>query len=619
MLQVDTLVGRAVTGDQLALATGRWREDLYRLSWSEARPAADSPAPAPVAVVGDGGEWLWAAGADTAVHPDWTALRAAVKAGDVLPETVCFTVRGEDVRGEDVRDEGVRGEHVRAATHRALYSVQDWLDDEQFRSSRLVLVTRGAVALAAGQDAPDLAGAACAGLIRAAESEHPGRFAVIDVDGDATPAAFERALSLREPTAAVRGSRVFVPRLSPAHVPTARTEPPLDPEGTVLITGGTGALGGLLAHHLVTRHGARHLLLLSRRGAQAPGAAELAGRLCAAGAQVSIVAADAGERRALEQVLADIPAAHPLTAVVHAAGITDDGVVSAMTVERMDTVLRPKADAAVLLHELTEHLDLSMFVLFSSASGLLGNAGQANYAAANAFLDALACHRASRGLPATALAWGLWEPQHGMGAKLSEVNRARLAHLGMTALPGLDGLALFDAAVALGEPLLIPMRLDEQRLDEQRLATGETALDSSSQQDSQTADIMCALRGLPPSEQEAAVLAFVREHAAAVLAHSRPASLDVDAPFNSLGFDSLIAIQFRNRINKSSGLELPATLVFEYPDIRAVAHLISQKLTGPSQPADAGQATPRSEVETIQAMSADELIRLALPDTPSPS
>ncbi|MYT33172.1 MULTISPECIES: type I polyketide synthase [unclassified Streptomyces] len=630
VLHVDTLVGRSVTADQLEFATGRWRADLYRLTWADAPPAADRPAAARLAVVGDGMEWLRATGTDidSTAHPDWTAIRAAAKEGDGLPETVCCTVGGGDVH---------------AATHRTLRRVQEWLDDERFRSSRLVLVTREAVALAAGQDAADLAGAACAGLVRAAESEHPGRFAVIDVDADATPAAFARALSLREPSTAVRGSRVFVPRLSRARVAAAHTEPLLDPEGTVLITGGTGALGGLLARHLVTRHGARHLLLLSRRGAQAPGAAELADHLREAGAQVSIVAADAGERRALAQVLADIPAAHPLTAVVHAAGIVDDGVVGAMTAERMDTVLRPKADAAVLLHELTEHLDLSMFVLFSSASGLLGNAGQANYAAANACLDALACHRASLGLPATALAWGLWEPEHGMGAGLSEANRARLAHLGMTALPGRDGLALFDAAVGLGEPLLLPMRLDE--LDEQPLSTGGTALSrpalfqglartgrtpsdrtsqqGSSQQDAsreetQTADQMETIRGLPQSEQGAAVLAFVREHAAAVLAHSRPTSLDVDAPFTSLGFDSLIAIQFRNRINKSSGLELPATLVFEHPDIRAVSHLILQKLPArPSRPADKGQATPQSEVETIQAMSAEELIRLALPDTPS--
>ncbi|MER6050856.1 type I polyketide synthase [Streptomyces sp. NPDC001793] len=617
VLQVDTLVGRAVTAEQLEFATGRWRADLYRLTWADAHPSGGRPAPARVAVVGDGMEWLRARAtdADIAVHPDWTAIRAAAKGGDALPDTVCFTVRGGDVH---------------TATHHTLGRVQEWLDEEQFRSCRLVLVTREAVALAAGQDAPDLAGAACAGLIRAAESEHPGRFAVIDVDDDATPAAFERALALREPSAAVRGGRVFVPRLSSARVPAARTEPLFDPEGTVLITGGTGALGGLLAHHLVTRHGARRLLLLSRRGAQAPGAAELADRLSEAGAQVSIVAADVGERRALEQALADIPAAHPLTAVVHAAGIVDDGVVSAMTAERMDTVLRSKADSAALLHELTEHLDLSMFVLFSSASGLLGNAGQANYAAANACLDALACHRASRGLPATALAWGLWEPQHGMGASLSEVNRARLAHLGMAALPGRDGLALFDAAVALGEPLLIPMRLDEQRLSSTGTApgrhtlfqgltrTGTTPPDSSSQEDRQTTDLMGAIRSLPQSEQEAAVLAFVRDHAAAVLAHSRPTSLDVDSPFTSLGFDSLIAVQFRNRINKSSGLELPATLVFEHPDIRAVSHLIVQKLApGPTQPADAVQATPQGEVEAIQAMSADELIRLALPDTPS--
>ena len=233
-----------------------------------------------------------------------------------------------------------------------------------------------------------------------------------------------------------------------------------DPHGTVLITGGTGVLGALLARHLVATHGVRHLLLLSRQGPAAPGAAELAAELTALGARVSIVACDAADRDALAGVLAAVPAGHPLVGVVHTAGVLDDGVIEALTPQRLAAVLRAKADAAWWLHELTRELDLAWFVVYSSAAATFGSAGQGNYAAANAVLDALAEQRRAAGLVGQSLAWGLWEQAIGMTGHLDQADLARMGRAGIGALSAEQGLALFDAAVRSDRPQLVPIRLD---------------------------------------------------------------------------------------------------------------------------------------------------------------
>ncbi|WP_216215935.1 type I polyketide synthase [Amycolatopsis aidingensis] len=350
-------------------------------------------------------------------------------------------------------------------------------------------------------------------------------------------------------------------------------------DGTVLITGGTGTLGGLLARHLVTAHGVRRLVLTSRRGADAPGAAELAAELTALGAEVRIVACEVTDRSALARVLAEIPRRHPLTGVVHAAGVLDDAPVSALTGQRLDHVFRPKAHAAWILHELTRDLDLSMFVLFSSASGLLGEAGQANYAAANAFLDALAWHRRAHGLPATALAWGLWEQRTGMTEGLSATDLARLRRSGMAQLESERALAMFDLACELDEPVLAPLELD---LEAVRSAGGPVpallrgllrrntrpAPPRGADADGDgEASLSERLSTMPEEERHQVLLRLVCDQAAAVLGHlDTDEAIRPEQDFDDLGFDSLASVELRNRLNAVTGLRLASNAVVDSPN-----------------------------------------------------
>ncbi|MEV4826371.1 SDR family NAD(P)-dependent oxidoreductase [Micromonospora sp. NPDC049274] len=363
----------------------------------------------------------------------------------------------------------------------------------------------------------------------------------------------------------------------------------LRPDGTVLVTGGTGALGSLAARHLVTAHGVRHLVLTGRRGPDAPGAGALAQELTALGATVRVVACDAADRAGLAGVLAEIPAAHPLTAVVHTAGVLADGVVASMTAEQVDRVLRPKVDAAVNLHELTAGLDLDAFVLYSGAAGVLGNAGQGNYAAANTFLDALAQHRHAAGHAATSLAWGLWEQAAGAGitGHLDDTDRRRLRRGGFGALTPDQGMALFDMALAADEPALVPIRLDLAAMRTAAAADGVAALfrglvrapsrRTLESGGSGAATLLDRLSGLGEGDRMPAVLDLVRDHVAAVLGFPGPESVDARNPFTEIGFDSLTSVEFRNRLVAATGIRLPATLVFDYPTPEALAgHLLAE-------------------------------------------
>ena len=450
-------------------------------------------------------------------------------------------------------------EAAREVLGRTLRAVRTWLADETTAGSTLVVATRGAVATG-GEGVTDLAAAAVWGLVRSAQTEHPGRIVLADLDTDDLPALSE------EPQVAVRDGRVLAPRLVAA-TPTG-TAPRWD-RGTVLITGATGALGTRLARHLVTEHGARRLLLVSRRG----------GEVEDLDAEVTVAACDVSDRDALAAVLAGIPEEHPLTAVVHVAGVTDDAVFEDVTDKRLDGVLSAKLDAAWHLHELTKHLDLAAFVLYSSVAGLLGTAGQASYAAANTFLDALAEHRRASGLPAHSLAWGLWEEASALSGHLTEADRRRLARTGLRPLATSDALDLFDAAVAGEDAVLAVTRLDTKGLREPvpPLLSGFVPRATTTT----VAESGVDFAGLPESEVDRVLTDLVRGHVATVLGHGDPAAVATGKPFRDLGLDSLTSVELRNLLTRSTGLRLSASLVFDHPTPAALVRHLRDLVAAP--------------------------------------
>ncbi|MBO4210273.1 SDR family NAD(P)-dependent oxidoreductase, partial [Micromonospora echinofusca] len=382
-----------------------------------------------------------------------------------------------------------------------------------------------------------------------------------------------------------------------------------DADGTVLLTGATGALGRLVARYLVSVHGVRHLLLVSRRGADAPGAAGLADELTVLGASVTFAACDVADRAGLAAVLDAIPAAHPLTAVVHTAGVVDDGVISALNEERIDRVFAPKVDAALNLHELTRDRDLSAFVLFSSAAGTFGNPGQGNYSAANAFLDALAQSRMVAGLPATTLAWGPWAEADGMTGGLSDADRGRMEREGFRLLAGHEGMALIDTAQTTGQALLLPMHLDTAVLAPHanelpamfRGLVRAPARRAASAARGGADSLTRKLAGLSEDDREQLLLDLVRTSVAGVLGFAGPEMIDQNRSFNEIGFDSLTAVELRNRLNSATGLRLPATLVFDYPTPTTLVSYLRDELVG-SLPAAGGPA--------VRVLSDDEPIAI---------
>jgi NAD(P)-dependent dehydrogenase (short-subunit alcohol dehydrogenase family)/thioesterase domain-containing protein/acyl carrier protein len=375
----------------------------------------------------------------------------------------------------------------------------------------------------------------------------------------------------------------------------AREAPPLDPEGTVLVTGGTSGLGALLARHLAAKHGARHLLLVSRRGLQAEGAEELVAELAELGCEAVVAACDVSDRDALVSLLDAIPAERPLTAVIHAAGLLANGMIEKLGREDLECVLRPKLDAAAHLHELTSGLELSQFVLFSSQAAIFGNPGQANYAAANAFLDALACRRRAEGLAATSLAWGLWAQASGMAGDWDDASFELLkgqvhSFIGMLPLEPAQGLELFDAALEVDKPLLLPVRFDTAALRAQAadgvLSPLLRGLVRTPARRAGAGSLAERLTAVPEDERGAVVLDFVRGHVAAVLGHASPDAVEPDQGFKELGFDSLGAVELRNRLEQATGVRLPATLAFDHPTPAAAAQHLSSHVDrdGPAQP-----------------------------------
>ncbi|WP_405709591.1 SDR family NAD(P)-dependent oxidoreductase [Streptomyces sp. NBC_00046] len=468
-----------------------------------------------------------------------------------------------------------------------------------------VFLTHNAVAVTPGEDIHDLSAAAAWGLIRSAQSEQPDRFILIDTDHPDPD--LTTALATGEPQLALRDTTLYTPHLTTA--PTTSTSMPFDPDGTILITGGTGTLGTLITTHLITTHQARHILIASRQGPHAPNAPALQ----QLGARIT--PCDVGDPDQLAQLIADIPAEHPLTAVIHTAGRLDDATLPNLTPDHLDTVLSPKADAAHHLHRLTRHHDLAAFVLFSSAAGTLGTPGQANYAAANAYLDALAHHRTAHGLPATSIAWGPWAETSTM---TTDLDQSRLtATTGVTPLTTPQALHLFDAAFA--SPHTVAITLSAAALSRNAEAgvlpgvlrgmvrrpvrTGPEAPGR--------AVLSEQVAGLSDTQRHEVVLDALRAHVAEVLGHRDGNAVEVNRQFTELGFDSLTAVALRNRLAVATGLRLPSTLVFDHPTLVSLADHLAGRMATDTLPA---WATDLQRLEPVLAgLTAEQADRFGVP------
>ncbi|MCI3934401.1 type I polyketide synthase [Streptomyces sp. AN091965] len=583
VVTMDSLVSRPVSVDQVEAATVA--TSLFHVDWTEL-PSARGPAPCP--------PWApVASAADVALLAGEVPVTGALEAGDGPVVGVLEAVGGDE------------DDAVLTLTSQVLAVLQAWLAETALGESPLVVVTRGAVA-AGGEDmVTDPAAAAVWGLVRAAQSEHPDRIVLVDTDptADSTvDAVLGAVMASGEPQLAVRGAALSLPRLGrvAGHV----TDGPavFGPEGTVLVSG-AGSLGALVARHLVTRHGVRSLVLASRRGPDAEGVPELVADLTERGATVAAIACDVSDRDQVKALLAAVPEEHRLTGVVHTAGVFDDGLIEALSPERLAGVFAPKVDAVRHLDELTRDLDLDAFIVFSSVAGLSGGAGQGSYAAANAYLDGLMAGRRAVGLPGLSLAWGLWERSLGMAGHLTDVDQARASRGGVRAIAAAEGMELFDAAAGSGQALLVPVKLDLRGVRAaaasggavppllrglvragRHLARAAGAGDGHRQ-------LSARLAGLAGVEQQAFLLDLVRTEAAVVLGHAGPGGVQAETAFRDAGFDSLTAVELRNRLRGATGLKLPATLVFDYPTPLALARHLRDEAADDT--ADASQTPTR--------------------------
>ncbi|MGW6772837.1 type I polyketide synthase [Streptomyces sp. NPDC055037] len=521
--------------------------------------------------------------ADETVSAYAESLTGAVGDSGVAPDVFLVPVVGDPAAAGP--------ESVRALTTFVLGLLQEWLDEPALARARLVFVTRGAVAVD-GEDVRDMAAAAVWGLVRSAQTENPGSFLLVDMDDAFLSAGvLPGLLGLDEQQLVVRSHTVRAGRLirlpendeTPAAGGAAR---PWDPEGTVLITGGTGGLGKELARHLVAEHGVRHLLLASRSGQDAPGVPELLASLAERGAEASVVSCDLGDRASVTELIAGVPREHPLTAVVHTAGVLGDALTGSLTPELLERVLRPKVDAAWYLHEATRGLGLAAFVLYSSVSGVLGGPGQGNYAAANAFLDALARHRRSQDLPAVSLAWGPWGRGSGMTSHVSAADLERMARGGMPPLAIDEGLALFDAALVRNLATVVPTRINVAGLQEQQALPAlwrelvPRTRRSAAAADRSPVTLRERLRLLAAAEQEGLLTELVVGYSAALLGHPDPSGVDPERGFLELGFDSLVSVGLRNQLAEALGLRLPSSVVFDNATPVKLARWLHGELAG---------------------------------------
>ncbi|MGA9314689.1 MAG: type I polyketide synthase [Solirubrobacteraceae bacterium] len=652
---VGSLSLRALSVEQLSSARRRRLDSLFRLDWETCSAPVHSEQPR-WAVVGEGAGELASAlcgpasssrledvacvdggnepagehdafSCDTRVYTDLDALRRSLDTG-VEPPEVVFVGYGLErwsdgaiaVGSGASQAAGIEGvlDLAHASAHSALVLLQGWMSDERLADSRLVVLTRNAVAVRTGEDVCGLAVAPVWGLLRSAQSEHPGGLGLVDIDGElGSWEAVWSALACGEPQVAIREGAIFAARLAQLSATgdgdlDREDGSPFNVEGTVLITGGTHGAGALMARRFVDEHGVRSLVLAGDSVEEEEEEEfELQAELERLGARVTLARCDLADREQLRELIASVSAERPLSAVVHASGVVDDGVVGLLTAERLQRVLRSKLDTGLHLHELTRHLDLSAFVLSSGAGGTLGIAGQGSRAAANAFLDALALHRRACGMPGVSIAWG---PR----AELDEAREPqardlmRMARMGVGVLDADEASELFAAAQRCGEALVLPMRLNRTALRAQARSDElppmlRGVVRSSARQASAGGGLLARrLAAIPEHERARVTLEAVRAEVALVLGHASSAAIDVGRPFRDLGFDSLTAMELRNRLNRASGLRLSGAVIFDYPTPIALAEYMVSELTGGQISTDASAIGQLGKLElTLQALDDD--------------
>jgi acyl transferase domain-containing protein/NADPH:quinone reductase-like Zn-dependent oxidoreductase/acyl carrier protein len=610
---IGSLVARRVSADALKVLDGA-RRSLFRLRWEELSGGSGDRTGEQWTILGDEDSPLAIELREGGVEPIAfrdvrTLIDAHVAEGGLPVGTVLLDAREDPPLASESQHDALT-----PAVCGALGRLQEWLPEQALAECRLVVLTSNAQPVLASDDVRGLASAGVWGLIRSAQAEDPGRLALLDIDGATSPLASLRAtIGSGETQLAVRDGVPYAPRLDRISRRLGNSSRAVSDDrlevatGTVLITGGTGGLGALLARHMVSGLGVRSLLLASRKGPDAEGAEDLRRELEALGAHVEIVACDVAERSQVSALLERVPAEYPLCGVVHGAVVLEDGVIGSLTDGGVERVMAPKALAAWHLHELTAGMDLSIFVLYSSAVGVLGAPGQGNYAAANAFLDALAAYRRAKGLPAVSIAWGLWDDPSGSTAGLNAIDRARISRVGIEGLSSSEGLDLFDAALDSGEAAVIAANLDVQALRAQARAGLAPSFLCAGTAPRRTDDAAGQswrnrLFGASAPERERIALELVQSEAAIVLGHSSAAAVESDRAFKELGFDSLAAVELRNRLNEATGLHIAATSAFEHPNPVALAEHLIEEI---ARERPSGASVVEQELAKLQAAIAD--------------
>ncbi|XXU74684.1 SDR family NAD(P)-dependent oxidoreductase [Sorangium sp. So ce1151] len=600
VLRAGALVLQRARAGQVRASKRAVVEHLYRVDFQPPNRADEAWA-GPEAldetlVLGGAGEVARVLGAEL-VH-DLDALWLRIEAGEELPRRWIVDATASRARG--ARGGVVVAQAAQRAAIEALNVLRRVLAEPRLESTELIWLTREAVSVTGSEQELDLEHAPVWGLLRSARSEHPERvLRLLDVGAQPLDReSMERALVSREPELVLREDGLLATRLVrvTAAAPGETASVRFGGEGTVLITGGTGELGRAVARHLVLSHGVRHLVLTSRRGMETLGAAALVQELRDLGAQtVRVAACDIAQREQVAGLLESVSGEHPWTAVMHLAGVLDDATVQGQSAERIERVMAPKVHGAMHLHELTQGMDLAAFVLFSSASGVLGGSGQSNYAAANTFLDVLAAHRRRVGLPATSLAWGLWAPSGvGLTARLGQAELARLRRQGVAALSTEEGLRLFDQAVSRRDAHLVPIKLVVDGLQRDgdlpallRHLARPRSRRAAGASESNALGLGERLQAMPEGERLPWLVQLVQRELAVVLGLSGPEAVHAHGVLKALGLDSLMAVELRRRLCAETGTSLPVTLAFDYPTPAAIGALLLEKMRMTRPPAGA--------------------------------